>query len=967
MEDLFRFLMMRPADEVAMAAGLSLKKSTQFQEALATAAVAEEAPVAILQAARQFVDGGSYAPSVEALHLGERMEQLRDAIEEEGISVLTELAVKIAEIFEMRSDELIEAEDFEADERTLTDAILAIKLLPEEHGRPLAALTRILQTMALVKRVAVVDATVEKDVPAALNATLVLPRELTRGLQQRKPPETVTLPEQPDRRKKLEKAREDAGVFSRAVEEIMVLRADDLRLELPASPVVEERERQRIPEGRDGFSAPAGLGVGEVGKLKLKEAAVGRLSKGTERALRTRGLSAVEQSVEELVAGLDGGLMRVTREISELEPPPMVATFGHVGGIALGIDSGLLEAGVLGDAEVVGDLGIPTTFGDLEPAGVGELLLVKQQIKKYQGGDIAHIENILEGESKNREHRRLRRTEEFTLEETETEKEEERDLQSTDRFELQKETQETLKQEQSIEAGLKVSGGYGPFIQFEANAKFAAKKSKERSTKTASKFSKEIVSKSVSKFREKVRQQRSLKVTEEVEETNQHGFDNPAGNGPVIGVYQWVDKIYEAQVYNYGLRTLYDLMVPEPAAFLTVALQKNLAQEAGLTKPIPFTLKPNQLTEYNYHQYVQRYQVTDAEPPPEKFTTVSKAFSAGPDSGDSPTKGGYTASEDLVLPNGYEAIYGHGGVTFNLWESDASVDMFIGRRGHRFSNDGNWRWGSSLDYEVGSIPITAKTFRTSLYAAAVEVNCRRTARAMDEWRHATHASILNAYLKLKADYEEKLAELVIQEGIGVEGRNPKANRQLERGELKKACISLMTQQHFNLFDSIETGADGRPQIDLDEAKKEGPYIRFFEQAFEWENMAYVFYPYFWGRKNQWVKRIQYQDADPQFMEFVMAGAARVVVPARPGFEGAVEHFLTTGQVWGGGELPDITNPLYLPIVEEIKKQLGAPGDEEPRGEPWEVTLPTTLVRLRPDGSLPTWSQDASGAWVADGE
>ena len=37
----------------------------------------------------------------------------------------------------------------------------------------------------------------------------------------------------------------------------------------------------------------------------------------------------------------------------------------------------------------------------------------------------------------------------------------------------------------------------------------------------------------------------------------------------ISGIYRWVDKIYEAQVYNYGLReALIEVVVPEPAALL---------------------------------------------------------------------------------------------------------------------------------------------------------------------------------------------------------------------------------------------------------------------------------------------------------------------------------------------------------------------------------------------------------------
>ncbi|MDB5318345.1 MAG: hypothetical protein JWO24_4189 [Rhodospirillales bacterium] len=140
-------------------------------------------------------------------------------------------------------------------------------------------------------------------------------------------------------------------------------------------------------------------------------------------------------------------------------------------------------------------------------------------------------------------------------------------------------------------------------------------------------------------------------------------------------------------------------------------------------------------------------------------------------------------------------------------------------------------------------------------------------------------------------------------------------------------------------------------------------MRFFEQAFEWEHMSYVTYPYFWGRKSQWDERIAYEDPDSVFADFLKAGYCRVSVPARLGFEGAIDHFLTFGETWNGGPLPSISSPLYLPIADEIAERLDRPGDEIPQGDPWKVRIPTNLVRLCPDDKLPKWQQNAQGDWV----
>ena len=98
----------------------------------------------------------------------------------------------------------------------------------------------------------------------------------------------------------------------------------------------------------------------------------------------------------------------------------------------------------------------------IRPLGIGDLKVVKQSLHRYVAGEVAHIENVLEGENKERKHRRLDRTEETFTIEIETVEETERDTQTTDRFELKKETEKTITEDMSVDAGITVSASYGP-------------------------------------------------------------------------------------------------------------------------------------------------------------------------------------------------------------------------------------------------------------------------------------------------------------------------------------------------------------------------------------------------------------------------------------------------------------------------------------------------------------------------
>ena len=89
----------------------------------------------------------------------------------------------------------------------------------------------------------------------------------------------------------------------------------------------------------------------------------------------------------------------------------------------------------------------------------------------------------------------------------------------------------------------------------------------------------------------------------------------------------------------------------------------------------------------------------------------------------------------------------------------------------------------------------------------------------------------------------------------------------------------------------------------------------------------------------------------------------MVVPVRPGFEVAVSHYLETGEIWNGeGDPPPINSPLYYPIVKEIMERTGASEGEIAVGEPWETHLPTPLVTLRREDSLPSWKRVDPDSW-----
>lgn len=247
-----------------------------------------------------------------------------------------------------------------------------------------------------------------------------------------------------------------------------------------------------------------------------------------------------------------------------------------------------------------------------------------------------------------------------------------------------------------------------------------------------------------------------------------------------------------------------------------------------------------------------------------------------------------------------------------------------------------------------------------------------------------------------ADYRNKLNELNAQTVNDIiQGRSEAFNRQIIRDELKKHCITMIAKE-FDAFDSddilsnenkdaienkqvnityntffagekvnVETEEAETvvefilqdknvdyPKINIDKAKKKERFIQFLEQAFEWQQIAYIFYPYFWAAENKWISLMNRLDyTDNNMTAFLKAGSVRVLIAVTPGYYDAVMHFLATREPWEGGPLPVIGDPLFIPIYEEIRKQQDDLQNATPEGETWPFEVPTSLIYLH-DSSSP---------------
>jgi hypothetical protein len=265
-----------------------------------------------------------------------------------------------------------------------------------------------------------------------------------------------------------------------------------------------------------------------------------------------------------------------------------------------------------------------------------------------------------------------------------------------------------------------------------------------------------------------------------------------------------------------------------------------------------------------------------------------------------------------------------------------------------------FQFAVNLAKETGIVPIAMTINNAWGFAFTAELLCQRSARALEQWQVRAFNAIMQAYQDRHSAWEERQRAASISTAGIVTGTNPAVNRQVERGELKKGIASLLSGSPLQAFGAItQAGPTVEPTIDDAAAVGQSAIISFYEQAFEWENIIYTLYPYFWGRHDSWPNAFGENGSDVLHDAFLRAGLARVVVPVRPGFEDVALWFLSTGQVWYGGSPPPISNtdPLYRSIAAELLAVDQASRGGVLQGSTWSTVTPTNLVYLQADANL----------------
>ncbi|HYD41535.1 MAG TPA: hypothetical protein VEB43_11975 [Anaeromyxobacter sp.] len=654
----------------------------------------------------------------------------------------------------------------------------------------------------------------------------------------------------------------------------------------------------------------------------------------------------------------------------------------------------------------------PETRGEVEVVGIQDLLIVRQKLLDYRVGEISHVENVLQGEKKGTTHRKLNRTELTTVQESEKERLLENELQTTDKYELQTEAARVLQEDRSVEAGVTVTASYGPVKVEAHGSYAGAQSTEEsrRSASTFAREvvsrSLERVRERVA-----TRTTRSELTEVEITNLHRFDNTDGAGHVSGVYRWVDKRYQAQILNYGRRLMLEFMIPEPAAFQRWATARKRTPAPDVPRPERPGFCrngvfhpLSPADLQPENYLCFVARYNVKNVNAPSPRYVRVSDVLKYKIDATQGEPVAFAETNDSFKIPDGYApkavsyTISGGNAhsATFHNEDHDDNMLAMVAiadRKVFRYyrneigaaGGSDVWpdigqviEWGNPLStveqqlgsYQAGSlsgefplpsssdgkgdpdvikVSITGHTTLPLSVTVHYTVLCERTLTKFQQWQLETFNAIVDAYAALRSEYDDAVrSALAAATEQTLQGRNPALNREVERRELKKGAISLLTGQQYDSFNAMEEDPQtGAPQLDLADAAAEGRFVRFFEQALEWTNLTYVFYPYFWGRKDRWADVVAAEDPDPLHQKFLQAGYARVWAPVRPGFEAVVLQYVELGgEPWTEKDAPLLGEPdegsaPAVALIEELKAELGADFDARPGTI--EVHAGSTLV------------------------
>jgi len=601
-------------------------------------------------------------------------------------------------------------------------------------------------------------------------------------------------------------------------------------------------------------------------------------------------------------------------------------------------------------------------LAELDPVGFLYLERLDFTPTRYLRGELLYATTLLPGETLRIQHREWSRTERelVSLVSTSTESEQEDSL--SEKSEL---TQSTSTQEAhaiALSAAISAGTNLGVF-HVDANAGFNFTDQKTRTEASSTTRHRESTRRASSRAKQEHKVTFRVDNQFETETTNYRELTN-ATEDAVRWDFHRIVKEWKVELYRYDSRLTYDITIPEPGSYLLRAYREIEDLEAILSSDPPTPPSFSTVTPDRHAQLASMYNVPlDAPPAPQRVgntrsITLSGARSAGSSTVDVPVPAGYALSASTMAA---EVLDSRRDGRITSWAQPRVPEnrARIGDGAYVGSYPWTFTYGWQNDPEEGS------TLAVTVHGTAVP-----TPATIAAWRSQAYSVLTDA---LRARHEAKVEGARAKRDMLLErlgNLDTLTLRQLEREELMKGVLRWMLGPSFNFYPAdLPRGMQNRQSDLIGGAEGNGLYlpdshavssraawqstlahgeiITFLHTAIEWENISFILYPYFWTDPHRWDFKQRLQHADNRHAQFLRAGAARVIVTIRPGFEEAWLRFADTAELGNA----DMSGTPYVSIADQVRQAAETYRDHEPNpNKPPGVRI-AEWVEWTPTGAL----------------
>jgi Type II secretion system (T2SS), protein G len=406
-------------------------------------------------------------------------------------------------------------------------------------------------------------------------------------------------------------------------------------------------------------------------------------------------------------------------------------------------------------------------------------------------------------------------------------------------------------------------------------------------------------------------------------------ISNPSQTDAMRVDYFQLARKWKVDLLRYGLRMTYDLVIPNPGSAIVTLVDQVASLNAMIETPFTFSLplsdiwyNPFASDPQNYSNYdllAAQYGANVTAPPAaQKWVNVDKETEEVTDYDhvhfDSVQ---FAIDENYYI---YDCL-----VEYNYqFKSNEQHAMFEMLDGSPIEDGLNALIGMS-----GTLSLDFMYQNVYNYGMNITFICRPQAQSLTDWRLQAWNQLRQAaqdqYNATLQTYKDQLASLQQQ----IASFDALTLRRMEQEEIMKGVLRWLLGPTFylvpvdiaslfgpDLTDPDQTNVLDPNKLSFDEwsnVLNHGEFIKFIHNAIEWENVLYFTYPYFWDDSTLWdFKKFLYHP-DSTHRTFLRAGAARVVLTIRPGFETVFTTLVDKGDF---SQLP--AQSPYVTIAQEIQ-------------------------------------------------